>query len=516
MVARTKISENGHTTREEMIQQRIASRLEDVQGLLDSAKEKKKSKKTFRNVNVKKHGDQIILPDGMQYGEAVDWIARKQREEENLVQFYREIECVPLDGARALKLALEAIYGFVGLKAKEGFFGSTPPTIVSVSTPEGAEQIPWGQIQPPGLEDGYLETGIDVGGDTPKFTISGQFKKKYEDAVAAIADLTQEIVHNYSMYKGHAVRLDLSWMRERRRFDPTNDAPQFWDVGNIGMGDLILTDITQTQLDVSMVSRITQTEACRELGIPLKHGVLAYGPYGTGKTLMAKVVAALCVENGWTFIYLRDSLDIEAAMRIAKWYSPSVLFSEDIDRAASGQRSHDIDRILNVLDGVDTKNGETIVCLTTNYPENVYKGLLRAGRIDTAIKFGAPDGKTAEKFISLYCRNSKGESLLASDVDLSVVGVECNGMIPAFIEAVVQKSKTLCALRTGESDLVGMVTTEDLLRAARAEAEHIALASEQEPEAEHVSKTYFDALVAASTDMLEEIGGTVDKIYDRV
>jgi transitional endoplasmic reticulum ATPase len=96
---------------------------------------------------------------------------------------------------------------------------------------------------------------------------------------------------------------------------------------------LILNPTTEFELKANVFTLIEQTEACKKNKIPLKHGCLLMGPFGTGKTLCAQVTASKCVRNGWTFIYLKNCRHLAHGLRMAQLYAPAVVFTEDIDQA---------------------------------------------------------------------------------------------------------------------------------------------------------------------------------------
>ena len=224
-------------------------------------------------------------------------------------------------------------------------------------------------------------------------------------------------------------------------------------------------------MKANIYTLIEQTEACRKNKIPLKHGCLLMGPFGTGKTLCASVTAAKCVRNHWTFIYLKNCKHLAHALRMAQLYAPAVVFTEDIDQAVSGERDDALNEILNTIDGVDTKKAPIITILTTNNPLKIEPAFMRAGRIDTVISFDAPDAKTAIRFIHMYAKDVHGDSLLAADQDLTEAGAAMGGFVPAFIAESVQKAKRFAIHREG-GDIMGKLMAEDLVLAGQALRKH--------------------------------------------
>jgi transitional endoplasmic reticulum ATPase len=214
------------------------------------------------------------------------------------------------------------------------------------------------------------------------------------------------------------------------------------------------------QFVVNVLTPIVRADECREYGVPLKRGILMEGPYGTGKTLAAYVAAAAAVASGATFIYLERADELEEAIRLAHQYGRVVIFSEDIDRVVTGERSIEMDDILNVIDGIDSKNTEVMVVLTTNHVENINRAMLRPGRLDAVISVRPPDAAAAAKLVKLY-----GRGLIDEKADLTEVGEMLKGNIPAVIREVVERSKMsrISRIHRGEKFVVDEA---DLLRAA--------------------------------------------------
>lgn len=452
----------------------------------------------FENVKIIREGDQIILPDGMSYKEAHVWLRRQEDAEEKVVAIADPIQCYPLDGIVALMRALKQIYGFASLEDTPGFFGSTPPNLLQVPMADGSfETAPLGRIAIPKWEGGFLDTNLRP---DMSLLIMGEIKRKFESEVKAVITTMRQLLASNSIYKGKALMVDLSFMSSdnERIFHPYSDAPKFMDVKNIDESMLILNDVTAFELNANIFTIIEQTEACKRNSIPLKHGGLLMGPYGTGKTLTARVLAKKCVRNGWTFIYLKNAEHIANGLRLAQMYAPAVVFAEDIDQVLSGERDGEINEILNTMDGVDTKDKPIITILTTNRPEQIQPAFLRAGRIDTVIAMDAPDSKTSIKFVQKFARDENGRTLLVDGVDLTEAGKELAGFVPAFIAEAVQKAKRSAIHREG-TDIVGKVTAEDVVLSAQALKKHIAMVNREEKYSE-------SQIVASAVRVLHSYG----------
>jgi SpoVK/Ycf46/Vps4 family AAA+-type ATPase len=291
----------------------------------------------------------------------------------------------------------------------------------------------------------------------------------------------------------------------RPQFHPINDAPKFMDVSEVNESGLILNRSTMRDLEANVFMLIEQTEACRKNGIGLKYGLLLAGKYGTGKTLTARVMASKAVRNGWTYIYLKTGTRIATALKLAEHYAPAVVFTEDIDDIVCGERNQHLNEILNVMDGVDTKDKPIITIVTTNHPEKINKACLRPGRIDKVIRYHEPDAETAARFVQMYAKDDDDKSLLSDDVDLVKVGEAMAGFVPAFIAESVQMAKRFAMCRN-HADIGTGVTTDDLLDAAAQAKDQIAMMNRNDDatyeEKSHAALRHIGAVICDDYCML--------------
>lgn len=430
----------------------------------------KRQAMSVHDVAVKHEGAQIILPlvngTPMSFKDAREWLTRKEEEENQVTNVFHVLTCSPLDGAVAFQRALSEKYGWTQMVPTPGFFGDNPPVMVGVkiSTTETL-QVPLGRVEIPGI-DGYLETGIKAK-PSPAFIISGEVKKKHAEHINDIVTLTKKFLKEQSIYRGQAVKVSFKYEREDERYDPLEHCPQFMDLQGIKDDDLIFGEQVIASINIGLFAPIEYSDACRKFKVPLKRGVLLYGPYGTGKTMTAYVTALKAVRNGWTFIYLDSVRDLKKGLEFAAQYAPCVLFAEDIDRVMEGERSLKMDDVLNTLDGVDTKGAEIITVFTTNHIDEINPALLRMGRLDTLVEVLPPDADAAQRLVSLYSRG-----LLDKDASLERIGAKLAGRIPAFIREVTERGKIAAISRVGGADIKGHVLEDDLLNAAHAMENH--------------------------------------------
>lgn len=456
---------------------------EEKEGSGNMAEDKKKMAK---DVEIVRTGEKIIVPPGMKLSEAREWLERKEKEEERTVTVREVIDGFPLDAAHALSIALAKKYGWVDHIPTPGFFGDTPPQMLAVEVGIGkTHQVPWGRLSIPKWEGGFVQTSLEPipGGNLPRFVLVGNMKKKWAPEVEDIAAITREVLKANSIYRGKALRVKLPEPNEE--FDP-RIAPKFIPT-DVDPNNLIFPDDVMYAIQDSLFSIIQGTEAARADKVPLKRGILFAGPYGVGKTMTSGVTARYCVENGWTFILLDNITQLASAMAFARQYQPAVLFAEDIDSVVRGERSQDMNDILNTIDGVDSKGSEVVVVLSTNHVEKINKAMLRPGRIDALIEVRPPDAKAALRLVRVYSGSLLDTEAAHFDSDMNTLGMKLAGKIPAVIREIVERSKMSSISRwimAGKPEGPRKINPTDLNRSADSMKPHLKL-MEPAPEPVH-------------------------------
>src|SRR6478735_7631940 len=413
------------------------------------------------DTQVRHEGKQITLPalpGPMDYDVAIETLERVKQQENQTFDVVELVAGAPWDTLVAVTRAMQQIYGVVLAVSQQSFFGEVRPDFVSVKTGPGdldVIQVPMGKMLLPGVKD-----AVYVGLNPAGTQISGTVRKADRAILVEIANLARKLLREQSVYRGRAIRLSVDSAGDLE----LGRQPEFLDLSSVTEADMIHTAATQSQIDVNLLAPLKHTASCRKHGIPLKRGILLEGKYGTGKSLTARVTAKVAIDNGWTFIMLDRSQGLRAAIEFAKAYQPCVIFAEDIDRSADREDEH-VNDLVNMLDGVLTKSMEMVVCLTTNFIEKIDRALLRPGRFDAIISIDTPDAETAQRIVRSYARG-----LLPISEDLTEVGEQIAGMIPASIREVVERAK-LSMLQEDRAE----INARDLTIAATGMQRHMAL-----------------------------------------
>lgn len=465
------------------------------------AKDEKKTPSVWDSTDVKilYEGKQLVLPsepEKMGFDDAIAFLERAKAAENQRYDVNEMIQGAPWDALVATAKAMQQIYGVVLAQSVQTFFGEIKPKLVTVNTgPKGENiQVAMGRMSLPNIT-----APVDVGMYGGGCYIMGQVKRKDRDALVRIAQVARHILKTESIYKGKAIHLHVD---DDGNLELGQQPDFIEDLDRVSETDMIHTASTQKMINDNIFAPLKFTQRCRDIKIPLKRGILLEGKYGTGKSLTARITAKVATDNEWTFIMLARSQGLKSAIEFAKNYQPCVIFSEDIDRAAD-REDEDVNSLVNLLDGVLTKNMEMMVVLTTNFIDKIDKALLRPGRFDAIISILPPDAETALKLVHQYGRDLIGasdEEMMAPTEfgDGKSLGQLLDGQIPATIREVVERSK-LSMLMEGRNKL----SVADLSVAAVSMNRHLALLADK-PVDDSPEKKFYDAfhdLIASAADI---------------
>ena len=426
------------------------------------------------DVDIRHEGRAITLPGDpgkMPTEKAIEALMRKLEDENQKFQFHEIIDAYPLDAAVAFVKAMQKLYGWASPQPTPGFFGPRPPQMISVKIGHrdtDVVQCPIGAFKLPGID---APVNAEPYGNA--YVIHAQVRKKDKHLLLELATETRRIVREESIYRGKAIRLGVDDDGQLNFSNP----PQFLDVSDTSEASLIFDNDVQAQIDTSILVPIKHTKECRRNRIPLKRGVLLEGPYGTGKSLTARMTANVCEKNGWTFVLLDKVQGLRSALEFANRYAPAVVFAEDIDRVMT-ERDEAANDLINTIDGVISKNAEIMTILTTNFAEKLNPVILRPGRLDAVISLRAPTQEAVERLLRVYAGD-----LLPATAKVTAAARELAGQIPATIRECVERAKLGMIGRNDRN-----LADEDLVVAAKTMKAHLALLNRDTKKQSHAEK----------------------------
>ena len=405
-------------------------------------------------------GEKLILPEGVSLTQAKRLIESRMEYENETVSLSETFDVFPWDGAHALDKVLNKQYGWAAAKPTPGFWGDTPPEIINIDVDHDKKVgVPWGLFELPNVR-GSLQTGATKKEGRWVFQLSATVKRESEPVVQKLFVSLREYLKNGSIYRGKAVKVRF---RDDSGKPLQMPEPKFMRTDDIDENQLVYSRSVQSIIETNLFTPIKRVRELRANGLAVKRGVLLAGPYGTGKTLAAKVASKFAVQAGVTFLYVTRADELADAIKFAKQYEDPacVIFCEDIDRALDGERDTRMDDILNIIDGIDSKRSSIITVLTTNNLEGIHPAMLRPGRLDAIIDVKAPDAEAVRKLIRVY-----GGSAIDDDQDLTQVGALLDGEIPAVICEVVSRAKLSQLALNAPGEAVTSLSTAALEDAA--------------------------------------------------
>lgn len=373
-----------------------------------------------------------VCQSNMKYADVLGFIEGEIKQSKKMASFKYTLLCWKPDGVYQLNRAINEVFGSAVSKEDNSPSGNSNIDTVDAILADGSRtKVPFGKIS---LEELGEDSEININYDNDRhlLLVKGQCQFKYQSLIDDIVERTKELLATESIYKNQA--LEITNLSE----------PKIMTLAGIDKQFMVLSKKTEFELQ-PLRSRILYPEKCIAKGIPLKYGCLLEGKYGTGKTLLAFKLAKDAVNNGWSFVYLKDPSLLAETLRMCKVVDRSghgvIVFVEDIDQVTRGNRDSAMQDILNTLDGGDTKDMNVITLFTTNHIELIEPTFLRGKRIGSVITMDCLDAETAERFIRETFSEAEGYSV---DDDLSDV---CNyiakaQIAPAFMAEIVESTKS--------------------------------------------------------------------------
>ncbi|KRE76667.1 ATP-binding protein [Arthrobacter sp. Soil761] len=222
--------------------------------------------------------------------------------------------------------------------------------------------------------------------------------------------------------------------------------------------------------------QLDQQDSIKAIGARPIRGVIFSGPPGTGKTMLAQIIASLSqakffVISGPQIVskWLGESEEIlrsifEAASKAPK----AIIFFDEIDSVAS-RRSEDtheasnrlVAQLLTLMDGTNKDEGNVVVVAATNRIKEIDPALMRPGRFDWEIAFDLPD--LDDRYEILHRNGASIASV--GDLPYELVAEETEGWSGAELGAIWTESM-ICALRHGARAVSSDDFIEGLERAA--------------------------------------------------
>lgn len=212
-----------------------------------------------------------------------------------------------------------------------------------------------------------------------------------------------------------------------------------------------------------VIDPIRQADDYDQYELTVINGVLLFGPPGTGKTMLAKAVAAeigvpmLMADNATlkNRYHGESEGNVRDLFEAARAHQPCVIFLDDGEgllrsrNDIDGPKADMVGQFLTEM--TELKDEEVLTIATTNKPEQLDRAALRPGRFTEQIKIGYPPEDTRAAVLrKQLSKGSRSEVLSEADIDVHEIASQTHGYSCADLTELADKA-ALKALQHGES-----------------------------------------------------------------
>jgi hypothetical protein len=179
-----------------------------------------------------------------------------------------------------------------------------------------------------------------------------------------------------------------------------------WSPGEVSRDDLLLPPQAWETVDRTIHGSLEMGEALAAAGLASSAGVLCVGPPGTGKSALARIVAAEVAGRATVLMATPWAAQrfLAPLFRLAAQLAPTVVVIDDIDLVVGG-RGAGAEQLHGFLASMDDVMGSpegVVVLASTNAPGSIDPAAIRASRFDAVIEMTAPRPEGRARILERY------------------------------------------------------------------------------------------------------------------
>ncbi|MCZ2078313.1 MAG: AAA family ATPase [Bryobacterales bacterium] len=240
--------------------------------------------------------------------------------------------------------------------------------------------------------------------------------------------------------------------------------------------DIVLAP--ETEADLRNLVRLMDPTYSDRLKLTVPTGLLLVGPPGTGKTMVARLIATQTrrsfypvtsadILGGATGASVKRLTELFAR---AKENSPSIIFIDEMDgllpRNTGLQSQHDIQLVEQARSLISDLEPQHNVFLigTTNHLDSIDPAILRGGRFSEKLEIGAPDQAGYKRLLQRHL----GGVTLVEGLTIGILAERLSGVSPADLEAICNSAKRMAMRRMApDADALPPLDWSDFAEATR-------------------------------------------------
>ena len=241
--------------------------------------------------------------------------------------------------------------------------------------------------------------------------------------------------------------------------------------------DQVVIDESVKQDIQSLIRLLENGAKTREMGLEVPSGLLLIGPPGTGKSLIARLIASQTKRSFYPISAANvlgsgvgDSVKrIATLFSRAREHSPAIIFLDEMDGLLPANNrnlsQHDVQVVEQFLTEISELKSQNEVFLigTTNHPENIDSRVLRGGRFSEKIAIPLPRVEQRVQLLKIFLNGTR----LDTGLGIDEIAANLDGASSADLQAICIAAKRMAFNRLTDGDQLPPLIGSDFDRAAQ-------------------------------------------------